>query len=183
MATTKHGMHFAATLLCSLLLFGASSVAQQTPSNAGPMGEPSPVKKAKPKKLWTNENIGEIRTSADVYQDRKLEADNAQKQQTAQPTTSPGQNDAGASAAGLTIPKTEEEIEAAINLRKDWLADSRTILENTRQRLAATIDPVLRETLEEKAKLVEQDIATSTNEIQALEKARSKLRAEKKTQP
>jgi hypothetical protein len=132
--------------------------------------------------VWTDDNIAMVRTPADVYQDGIESAANSAAQQLARQSQPVEQGPAGAAPTGLTIPKTEAEIDNAIGTRKGWIDNCKSLLANTQERLTSVSDPVLRETLEEKARLLQQDIVADTQEVRALEKAKSDLRSAKKTQ-
>jgi hypothetical protein len=173
---------FVARVLCGLLLASAACVAQQ----AAPSGTPTPrnvptFAKLKPSTVWTDDNIALVRTPADVYQDGIESAANSAAQQLARQSQPVEQGASGAAPSGLAIPKTEAEIDNAISTRKGWIDNCKSLLVNTQERLASVSDPVLRETLEEKARLLQQDIVADTQEVRALEKAKSDLRSAKKT--
>ena len=166
----------AARVLCGVLLVASSCAAQQPSSTVAPASLRTSVPaKTQPKRIWTDENIAQVRTAADTYQDQKEAAAEETRKRAAEQAALAAQKDFAGPPENLTIPKTEAEIAEAIDLRRGWLENCQSILLNTRQRLSEATDPVLRKTLEEKAQLIEQDIATISREIQVLEKAKSAL--------
>jgi hypothetical protein len=173
---------FVARVLCGLLLASAACVAQQAAPSETPTPRNVPTfAKLKPNTVWTDDNIAMVRTPADVYQDGIESAANSAAQQLARQSQPVEQGASGAAPSGLAIPKTEAEIDNAISTRKGWIGNCKSLLVNTQERLASVADPVLRQTLEEKARLLQQDIVADTQEVRALEKAKSDLRSAKKT--
>jgi hypothetical protein len=176
---------FVARVLCGLLLASAACVAQQATSSGPPTPQnASTTAKLKTNMIWTDDNITMVRTAADIHQDNLEYAGNsAAQQQPPQHLKSPQGNASGAVPSGLAIPKTEAEIDNAISTRKGWIENCKSLLVNTQERLASVSDPILRSTLEEKARLLQQDIVADTQEVRTLEKAKSDLHSAKKTQP
>jgi hypothetical protein len=175
---------FVARVLCGLLLASAACVAQQATSSGPPTPQnASTTAKLKTNMVWTDDNITMVRTAADIYRDNLEYAANSAAQQLARQSQPVEQGTSGAAPSGLAIPKTEAEIDNAISTRKGWIDNCKSLLVNTQERLASVSDPALRETLEEKARLLQQDIVADTQEVRALEKAKSDLRSAKKIQP
>jgi len=136
--------------------------------------EAASAPKSKPKKIWTEDSIPEVRTAADRYQDSKAAT---------QATAHPESNDAAGAPANqppkglgappivLHIPKTAEETQHAIDQRKGMSENFNNLLSNAQERLQTETDPTVRTTLTEKANLLISDIKSTNDEIKALEKA------------
>jgi len=128
--------------------------------------------KSKPKKVWTEDSITEVRTRADNYLDGKDAASNANTGKMAgSAPVQAADKSPGSPPLLLHIPETGEETQKAIDQRRSLADTFHTLLSNTQERLAKETDPQVRATLEEKAKLLNVHISTTNSEIKALEKA------------
>ena len=167
----------------SCLFFCASlagpAMAQEQANNLQPASlrtkdEAAPTPKPKPKKVWTEDSIAEVRTPADNYQDSKAAAQasaQAAAGNAAAPANSKGHKGPGAPPLVLHIPKTAEETQQAIDQRKGMFENFHNLLSNAQERLQTETDPTVRATLVEKSNLLMLDINTTNSEIKTLEKA------------
>jgi len=171
--TLVSGLFLAASL--SIPLYAQDSVSLQPvamrTSTENPAAAPA---KTKPKKVWTEDSISEVRTPADNYQDEK--AATAQAQASANSaagsaTKTAAHKGPGAPPLVLHIPKTPEDTQKAIDQRTDLADDFSRLLSNAQERLQTESDPQVRATLLEKAKLLTLDINTTNSEIKTLQKA------------
>ena len=174
----QHKVGFASCLIfCAGLAAPAFAQQQATLQTATirSKDEAAPATKSKPKKVWTEDTIPEVRTAADKYQDSR-----AATQVSAQPDSSDvagapanqaGHKGLGAPPIVLHIPKTAEETQQAIDQRKGMSENFNNLLSNAQERLQTETDPTVRATLTEKANLLLSDIKSTNAEIKALEKA------------
>jgi len=137
--------------------------------------EAAPAPKPKPKKVWTEDSIAEVRTPADNYQDSKAAAQQSAPATSADaaaaaPNTA-GPKGLGAAPVVLTIPKTAEETQKAIDQRKGMADNFNNLLSNAQERLQTETNPMVRATLTQKANLLISDINSTNAEIKTLEKA------------
>jgi hypothetical protein len=165
------------------LLFCASlagpATAQEQANNLQPASlrskdEAAPVPKSKPKKVWTEDSIAEVRTPADNYQDSKAAAQTSTQAtggNAAAVANSKDHKGLGAPPLVLHIPNTPEETQQAIDQRKGMYDNFHNLLANAQDRLQTETDPTVRATLVEKSNLLILDINTTNSEIKTLEKA------------
>ena len=134
----------------------------------------APAAKSKPKKVWTEDTIPEVRTAADKYQDSQAGQANGQgasNDAAGTVTSHAGPKGLGAPPVVLHIPKTAEETQQAIDQRKGMADNFHNLLSNAQERLETETDPTVRATLTEKANLLLSDIKLTNSEIKTLEKA------------
>ena len=169
---------FASCLFFCAALAGpafAQDQASLQPASLRTKDEAAPTPKAKPKKVWTEDTIGQVRTPADNYQDSKAAAQ-ANAQSAASGDAGAAVNPAGPKGLGappvvLRIPKTAEETQKAIDQRKGMSENFNNLLSNAQERLQTETDPMVRATLTQKANLLISDINLTNSEIKTLEKA------------
>jgi hypothetical protein len=163
-----------ATCLLGWACFPATTAAQQPaslePAALRTIEEAAPASKAKPKKVWTEETIAEVRTPTDIYLDSKAAA------QALLEARSKAIEEADAKGMGtlpvvLTMPCSDTEAQAAIEERKSAAENLHKLVANAQERLQSETDATVRETLTEKAKLLDLEISSTNAEIKALEKA------------
>ncbi|HTB92145.1 MAG TPA: hypothetical protein VK728_04895 [Candidatus Sulfotelmatobacter sp.] len=176
MRNWRHQVTFAS---CMFILgsLGIPAMAQEQaslqPASLRTKDEAAPAPKPKPKKVWTEDSIAEVRTPADNYQDSKAAQSSAQ----ATPVDAAAASNQGvpkglgAPPIVLTIPKTAEETQKAIDQRKDMSENFHNLLSNAQERLETETNPMVRATLQEKANLLLGDISSTNSEIKTLEKA------------
>lgn len=168
--------------IASCLFFCASLAAPafaQEQANLQPAAlrskdEAAPAPKPRPKKVWTEDSIAEVRTPADNYQDSKVAAQASAHAASGTEAAAPKSKDykgLGAPPLVLHIPKTAEETQQAIDQRKGMADNFHNLLSNAQERLQTETDPTVRATLAEKANLLLLDIRTTDSEIKTLEKA------------
>ena len=128
----------------------------------------------KPKKVWTEDSIGQVRTPADNYQDSKEATQASAQAASGNPAPAANAKDhkgPGAPPLVLHIPSSAEETQRAIDQRKGMYDNFHNLLSNAQDRLQTETDPMVRATLVEKSNLLSLDINTTNSEIKALEKA------------
>ena len=166
---------------------GSSAFAQEASSaqSAPPITPPARAsgQQTKPKKIWTNDSIEEVKKPSDFYQDQKeaaaASAKESQEQQ--QPKASAMPSEPGvAPPVTLKIPKTVEEANAQIAQARDMLDNFQKLSSNTTDRLSTETDPTVRATLEQKMSLLKFDLETTSSDLKTLEKKRDELEAEAK---
>ena len=167
--------------IASCLFFCATlaspAFAQEQANNLQPASRRSKDEAAlvpKPKKVWTEDSIAEVRTPADNYQDSKAAAQpgtQATARNAAAEADSKDHKGQGAPPLVLQVPKTAEETRQAIDQRKGMYDNFHNLLTNAQDRLQTETDPTVRATLVEKANLLMLDINTTNSEIKTLEKA------------
>ena len=176
MRNWQHKVGFASCLIfCAGLAAPAFAQQQATlqTTTIRSKDEAAPATKSKPKKVWTEDSIPEVRTPADNYQDSKAAQASAQ----ATPVDAAAASNQrvpkglGAPPIVLTIPKTAEETQKAIDQRKDMSENFHNLLSNAQERLETETNPMVRATLQEKANLLLGDISSTNSEIKTLEKA------------
>jgi len=155
---------------------GIPAIAQEQaslqPASLRTKDEAAPAPKPKPKKVWTEDSIAEVRTPADNYQDSKAAQSSAQ----ATPVDAAAASNQGvpkglgAPPIVLTIPKTAEETQKAIDQRKGMADNFNNLLSNAQERLQTETNPMVRATLTQKANLLISDINSTNAEIKTLEK-------------
>jgi len=151
----------------------AQEQATLQPASLRTKEEAPPAPRPKPKKVWTEDSIGEVRTPADNYQDSKAAQGGAQAtpMDAAAASNQAGPKGLGAPPVVLHIPKTAEETQQAIDQRKGMADNFHNLLSNAQERLQTETNPMVRATLTEKANLLLSDISSTNSEIKALEKA------------
>ena len=169
------------TLAAGLGLWAAiaAPLLAQQPTNLQPAmlrtkDEAAPASKPKPKKVWTEDSIPEVRTAADKYQDSQAAQANGQggsNGAAGAATSQTGPKGLGAPPIVLHVPKTAEETQQAIDQRKGMADNFHNLLSNAQERLETETDPMVRATLTEKANLLLSDIKVTNSEIKTLEKA------------
>ena len=169
------------TLAAGLGLWAAiaAPLLAQQPTNLQPAmlrtkDEAAPASKPKPKKVWTEDSIPEVRTAADKYQDSQAAQANGQggsNEAAGAATSQTGPKGLGAPPIVLHVPKTAEETQQAIDQRKGMADNFHNLLSNAQERLETETDPMVRATLTEKANLLLSDIKVTNSEIKTLEKA------------
>jgi hypothetical protein len=168
---------------------GSSTFAQEASSaqSAPPITPPARTsgQQTKPKKIWTNDSIEEVKKPSDFYQDQKeaaaTEAAAKEEQGQQQPVPSAKPPDPGvAPPVTLKIPKTVEEANAQIAQARDMLDNFQNLSSNTTDRLSTETDPTVRATLEQKMSLLKFDIETTSSDLKTLEKKRDELESEAK---
>ena len=176
MSNWRHQVTFASCLFfCAS--FAAPAIAQEQanlqPASLRTKEEATPAPKPKPKKVWTEDSIAEVRTAADNYQDSKAAVQsNAQATSSGAAAATPaGPKGLGAPPVVLHIPKTAEETQQAIDQRKGMSENFHNLLSNAQERLQTETDPMVRATLTQKANLLLGDISSTNSEIKTLEKA------------
>ena len=165
------GLIFCATLATPVF---AQEQASLQPATLRSKDEAAPAAKPKPKKVWTEDSIAEVRTPADNYQDSKAAAQASAQAASGTEAAAPKSKDhkgPGAPPLVLHIPKTAEETQQAIDQRKGMADNFHNLLSNAQERLQTETDPTVRATLAEKANLLLLDIRTTNSEIKTLEKA------------
>ena len=135
--------------------------------------EAAPAPKPKPKKVWTEDSIVEVRTPADNYLDSKAAQPSAPatSKDGAAASNTAGTKGLGAPPIVLTIPKTAEETQKAIDQRKGMADNFHNLLSNAQERLQTETNPMVRATLTEKANLLLGDISSTNADIKTLERA------------
>jgi hypothetical protein len=172
----QHRVCFASCLFFCASLAGPAMAQEQASLQTASIRtkeEAAPAPKLKPKKVWTEDSIGEVRTAADNYQDSKAAQQSAQAASSndAAAGQAKGNKGPGAPPLVLKIPKTAEETQQAIDQRKGMADNFHNLLSNAQERLQTETDPRVRATLAEKANLLLLDINTTNSEIKTLEKA------------
>ena len=173
-----------ATISALLIAGGAlsSSAFAQEASSATPPSATPPARtsapQTKPKKVWTNDSIEEVRKPSDVYQDQKeaavVTAKENQGQQ--QPTLNAKPPEPGvAPPVTLKIPTTVEEADKQIAQAQGMLENFQNLFGNTTDRLSTETDPTVRATLEQKLSLLQFDLDTTTSDLRTLESKRNEL--------
>jgi hypothetical protein len=153
----------------------AQEQASLQPATLRSKDEAAPTPRPKPKKVWTEDSIPEVRTAADRYQDSAAAA-RASSQPASDGSAGAPANQAGPKGLGappivLHVPKTAEETQQAIDQRKGMSDNFNNLLSNAQERLQTETDPTVRATLTEKANLLLSDIKSTNDEIKTLEKA------------
>ena len=175
------GVFFAAALVAPAMA--------QSPENSQPpdaaKSQPENKAKTKPKKVWTEDTIGEVRTPADKYADAKEagEKTSGNNITTEEPVKS-RKPAIGGPPLVLKIPPTAAETQEAIDKRRALSENFQRLLANAQERLETENDPQVRATLEEKATLLKFDIGSTSSDIKTLEKAlKEHLNEEDSRQP
>jgi hypothetical protein len=118
----------AVALFAAVTLVGSSALAQ----DAAPAASQSPAQSqaAKKPKVWTDDNIGAVRTPADDYQMQEQ-----QQQQAQQAAAAKAQEEAAAQArAGAApAPKTVQQADSMIAAKKSELADQQQYLQQVQK--------------------------------------------------
>ena len=162
------GIFFAAALVAPAMA--------QSPENSQPQdaatSQPENKAKPKPKKVWTEDTIGEVRSPADKYSDAKEagEKTTGNNITTVEPVKS-RKPAIGGPPLVLKIPPTAAETQEAIDKRRALSENFQHLLSNAQERLETENDPQVRATLEEKARLLKFDIGSTNADIKTLEKA------------
>ena len=177
MSSWRHKVCFASSLFIYASL-AAPAIAQEQaslqPASVRTKDETVPTRKPKPKKVWSEDSIAEVRTPADNYLDSKAAAQAGAQTASTDPATASNPKDhkgPGAPPLVLHIPKSAEETQQAIDQRKGMADNFHNLLSNAQDRLQTETDQRVRATLTEKAKLLLLDINTTNSEIKTLEKA------------
>lgn len=176
MRNWQHKVGFSSCLIFWAALAAPTFAQQQAslqPATLRSKEEAAPTPKPKPKKVWTEDSISEVRTPADNYQDSKA-ASQASVQRDTGAAAAPKSKDykgPGAPPLVLHIPNTAEETQKAIDQRKGMADNFHNLLSNAQERLQTETDPRVRATMAEKANLLLLDISTTNSEIKTLEKA------------
>jgi hypothetical protein len=131
----------------------------------------APVPKHKAKKVWTEDTIAGVRTPADKYLDGKEAAKDSSNNSVGGDSSVAESKGIGAPPVVLQIPQNVEETQKAIDQRKDLANNLHNVLSNAQERLETETDPMVRATLLEKAKLLNEDLNTTNSEIKALKRA------------
>jgi hypothetical protein len=173
----RHKVCFALCLFIYASL-AAPAIAQEQaslqPASLRTKDEAATTPEPKPKKVWTEDSIAEVRTPADNYLDNKAEAQASAQTASTDPATASKPKDhkgPGAPPLVLHIPNTAGETQQAIDQRKGMADNFHNLLSNAQDRLQTETDPRVRATLTEKANLLLLDINTTNSEIKTLEKA------------
>jgi hypothetical protein len=135
------------------------------------------------KKVWTDDNIGQVRTPEDVYLDQKRAAEEAarqQKQQPAPPAQAAAAKPAGRGPIVLKIPDTVGETQQAIAQRQAMFDNFANLLNVTQKQLDGQTDPTVRATLAQKAGLLKGDVADTRADLDQLQKRLAELQAKQK---
>jgi hypothetical protein len=184
----KKGIQFL-SLGALLLAFLPAGLAQQSasPDSSTPQAaaqtttaQPAP---AKTKRVWTDDNIGQVRTPEDVYLDQKRAAEELarQKKQEPAPKTQANAPKPGArSPLVLKIPPTADETQQAIAQRQAMFDNFTNLLGSTQKQLDGQTNPTVRATLEQKAGLLKGDVERTRSDIEKLQKHLAELEAQKK---
>ena len=171
-----------------LLAFLPAGLAQQsaTPDSSAPQAaaqtttaQPAP---AKTKRVWTDDNIGQVRTPEDVYLDQKRAAEELARQKK-EPAPEVQANATKPGARGpivLKIPDTADETQKAIAQRQAMFDNFTNLLGATQKQLDGETNPTVRATLEQKAGLLQGDVADTRSDLDKLQKHLAELEAEKK---
>lgn len=114
----------------AVILFGAAGLASaQTPSQNNSQ---QPPKKAKAAKVWTDDNIGSVRTAADDYEIQQQQEQEAQQQAAAKQAA-----DQKAAAAPPTWPKpkTIQEADQMIAQKQHFLTSEQGMVQELQKQL------------------------------------------------
>jgi hypothetical protein len=184
----KKGIQFL-SLSTLLLAFLPTGLAQQAlpPDSSAPetaaqtaTAQPAP---AKAKRVWTDDNIGQVRTPEDVYLDQKRAAEELAHQKKLQPAPKAQAKALKPGARGpivLKIPPTADETQQAIAQRQAMFDNFTNLLSGTQKQLDGETNPTVRATLEQKARLLKGDVADTRSDLEKLQKHLAELEAKKK---
>jgi hypothetical protein len=184
----KKGIQFL-SLGTLLLAFLPVVMAQQAlpPDSSAPetaaqttTAQPAP---AKARRVWTDDNIDQVRTPEDVYLDQKRAAEESARQKKRQPAPQAQANagkPAGRGPLVLKIPDTVDETQKAIVQRQAMFENFDNLFNTTQKQLDGETNPTVRATLAQKASLLKGDVARTRADLDKLQKRLAELEAKKK---
>ena len=184
----KKGIQFLSlgTLLLAFLPVGLAQQAS-APDPSGPQtaARTTTAQPAHPsaKRVWTDDNIDQVRTPEDVYLDQKRAAEELARQKNAEPAPKAQANAAKPGARGpivLKIPDTVDETQQAIAQRQAMFDNFSNLLNGTQKQLDGETNPTVRATLEQKASLLKGDVADTRSDLDKLQKHLAELETKKK---
>ncbi|HWQ03144.1 MAG TPA: hypothetical protein VNL38_01570 [Candidatus Nitrosotenuis sp.] len=147
---------------------------------------PPPAKQApKAKKVWTNDDLIELRRPADKYEDAKEKAEKIARAQEALEKEKAGQKPAAPAAPAAEkekspddwLPKTVEECEKLIAAKKEEIENQKKRIENTRMILDAATTENAREVLQKRLAEEQANLKEAEEELELLEAHLEKLNA------
>jgi polyhydroxyalkanoate synthesis regulator phasin len=184
----KKGIQFL-SLGTLLLAFLPAGLAQESPApdSSAPQAaaQTTTAQHAPPKakRVWTDDNIGQVRTPEDAYIDQKGDAGELARQKKQQPAPAAQGNAPKPSRSGAPVPKvpdTVSEAEQEIAERQGLLDNFENLSNVTQKQIDETTDPIIRASLQRTAGLVTSAVADTRGDIEMLQKRLAELEAKKK---
>lgn len=164
--TLKSSLRVLAVAILAVPLVASAQQAQQTPPAQQQAATPAPAKPAPAKHavVWTDDNIGSVRSSADNYQ-------MAQAQDKAAQQTAAKQGASSQVAADPSVPKTVQQADSMIAAKSHDLAGEQSYLKDLQKQVSdPTITGIEKERLEWRLKshtVTEQTLQSQVKQLQS----------------
>jgi hypothetical protein len=160
-------------------VLGALALAAAVCAAPAPAQQQSPQEKERPKRakrVWTNDDVKELRTPADEYLRQREAAAQPQPEGAATPEK-PAPEEQGDGINDYVPPKTVEEAEVRVADKRNEIRHTIEAIRIVREEYFAETDDQKRGTLRAKIERMARDQAAAEKELERLEASLAELRS------